>query len=109
MKLKQKFVLLAACCGLLMAIISVVGLYSANKTLEESVQAELIASVQAESGKISKWVEERAAMAKASADAITDAGATPAAMTTKSNLAMGKNDSRMDFFMITRMGTYRQI
>lgn len=93
MKLKQKFVLLAACCGLLMAIISVVGLYLANKTLEESVQAELIASVQAESGKISKWVEERAAMAKASADAITDAGATPAAMTTKSNLAMGKNDS----------------
>ncbi|WP_296731222.1 methyl-accepting chemotaxis protein [Anaerovibrio sp.] len=76
-----------------MAIISVVGLYSANKTLEESVEAELIASVRAENGKISEWVEERAAMAKASRDAITEAGADSAAMTNKINLSMGKNDS----------------
>ena len=45
MNLKQKFSLLAIGCGLLMAIISVIGLYSANSTLEESVEAELIASV----------------------------------------------------------------
>lgn len=93
MNLKQKFAILAACCGLLMAIISIVGLYSANNTLEESVEAELMASVQAENGKISKWVEEKAAMARASADVIVDAGANSAAITNKSNLAMGKNDS----------------
>ena len=93
MNLKQKFAILAACCGLLMAIISIVGLYSANNTLEESVEAELIASVQAENGKISKWVEEKTAMARACADVITDAGANAAAITNKSNLAMGKNDS----------------
>ncbi|MBQ3853787.1 MAG: methyl-accepting chemotaxis protein [Anaerovibrio sp.] len=93
MNLKQKFALLAACCGLLMAIISVIGLFSANNTLEESVEAELMASVQAENGKISKWVEEKAAMARAAADVITDAGSNAAAITNKSNLAMGKNDS----------------
>lgn len=59
MNLKQKFSLLAVGCGLLMAIISIIGLYSANSTLEDSVEAELLASVQAENGKISKWVEER--------------------------------------------------
>ncbi len=92
MNLKQKFALLAACCGLLMAIISVIGLFSANSTLEESVEAELLASVQAENGKISKWVEERQAMSKAAGQVITAAGGTSEAVKTKSNLAMGGDD-----------------
>jgi methyl-accepting chemotaxis protein len=46
MRLKQKFALLAVGCGFLMAIISVIGLMSANSTLEESVEAELVAVAQ---------------------------------------------------------------
>ena len=45
MRLKQKFVLLAVGCGLLMAIISIIGLVSSNNTVEESVEAELVAVV----------------------------------------------------------------
>ena len=93
MNLKQKFSLLAVGCGLLMAIISIIGLYSANSTLEDSVEAELLASVQAENGKISKWVEERQAMSRAAGQVITAAGGTPEAVKTRSNLAMGGDDS----------------
>ena len=92
MTLRKKFALLAAACGLLMAIISAVGLFSANSTLEESVEAELIASVRAENGKISKWVEERQAMSKAAGQVITAAGGTHEAVMTRSNLAMGGDD-----------------
>ncbi len=93
MNLKQKFTLLAVGCGMLMAIISIVGLISANNTLEKSVEAELLASVEAGNGKIGKWVEEKSAMARAAADVITEAGADVAAITNKNNLAMGKRDS----------------
>ncbi|WP_407400808.1 methyl-accepting chemotaxis protein [Anaerovibrio sp.] len=92
MRLKQKFALLAVGCGLLMAIISIVGLVSSNNTVEESVEAELVAVVQAEKGEIGEWVEGRKSMSKAAGQVVTSAGGSHEAVMTRSNLAMGGDD-----------------
>ena len=92
MNLKQKLILLAVGCGLPMAIISIIGLYSANNTLEESVEAELVAVAQSERGETGEWVEGRMAMSKACGQVLTNVGGTREAVMTRSNLAMGGDD-----------------
>ena len=92
MRLKQKFALLAIGCGVLMAIISIIGLVSSNNTVEESVEAELVAVVQSEKGEIGEWVEGRKSMSTAAGQVLTNAGGTHEAVMTRSNLAMGGDD-----------------
>jgi len=45
MKIRQKFILLAGVIGALMAIVSIIGYYTANKNLNESVEQELTATM----------------------------------------------------------------
>lgn len=93
MNLKQKFIVLAAICGLLMAIISFAGYYTAFNDLEVSVKAELEETVEGETDSMLIWLEKKRSMTKAAGQVITAAGATEAVVNTRSNLAMGNDDA----------------
>ena len=64
MGLRQKFFVLAALSGLLMAIVSVVGYYNAYNSLEASVERELTATVAAQRNQFDGWLKEKAAVAE---------------------------------------------
>ena len=63
MKIRQKFILLAGVIGALMAIVSIIGYYTANKNLNESVEQELTATMNSEANDLSGWLREKKAAA----------------------------------------------
>ena len=71
MGLRQKFIVLAALSGLLMAIVSVVGYYSAFNTLEQSVERELAARVDTQGSQLDGWLSANAAVTTAAANLMT--------------------------------------
>ncbi len=71
MGLKQKFFILAALSGLLMAIISIIGYYNAYNTLEASVEKELTATVDAQGKQLDGWLKSNAMVATGAANLMT--------------------------------------
>ena len=55
MGLRKKFFVLAGLAGLLMAIVSIVGYFTAYNALEESVEGELRETVEAQSKQLDGW------------------------------------------------------
>jgi len=60
MKIRQKFFLLAGVTGLIMAIMSCVGYYTAYNNLEKTVEGELNATISAESQGLDGWIKGKA-------------------------------------------------
>ena len=60
MKIRQKFFLLAGVTGLIMAIVSCIGYYTAYSNLEKSVEGELTATISAESQGLDGWIKGKA-------------------------------------------------
>ena len=71
MKLKQKFIVLAGLSGLLLAIVSIVGYFKAYGSLEESVENELKATVQAQTNQLDGWLLSGAQIATGAANLMT--------------------------------------
>ena len=71
MGLKQKFFILAGLAGLLMAIVSIVGYFSAYNNLEESVERELVATVNAQKNQLDGWLSANEAVATGAANIMT--------------------------------------
>ncbi len=71
MKLRQKFVVLAGLSGLLLAIISIIGYYQAYSNLEESVENELKATVNARANQLDGWLLTNAQVATGAANLMT--------------------------------------
>ena len=63
MKIRQKFILLAGVIGALMAIVSIIGYYTANKNLNASVEQELTATMNGEANGLNSWLREKKAAA----------------------------------------------
>lgn len=74
MKIRQKFFLLAGIVGLIMAVVSFIGYYTANSNLQASVEAEISATLEAQKNEISGWLKEKSAPALSAADLITSLG-----------------------------------
>ena len=71
MGLRKKFFILAGLAGLLMAIVSIVGYFSAYSSLEESVEGELRETVDAQQKQLDGWLSSNAAIATGAANIMT--------------------------------------
>ena len=74
MKIRQKFFVLAAAIGVIMAIMSCVGYYTAYSNLEESVEGELSATVSAEAQGLDGWIHGKANYAVGAAELMPSLG-----------------------------------
>lgn len=63
MGIRQKFFVLAGVIGLIMAVVSCIGYYTAYTNLEESVEKEILASVEVQGRSMDGWLMEKAAPA----------------------------------------------
>ena len=67
MGIRQKFFVLAGVAGLIMAIVSGVGYYTAYSNLANSVEKEILATVEVEGQSLNGWLREKAEPAVAAA------------------------------------------
>lgn len=95
MGIRQKFFLLAAVAGLIVAIISSVSYYIAYTNLSESVEHEIQASVEVEKQALETWLQEKLTYAKSAADVMSavDSNSSLAKMNTL--LGTGSQDSEI--------------
>lgn len=63
MGIKRKFQIFAAVIGFLMALVSIIGFVTADRSLEASVEAELTAVVGNEAAELDGWFKEKKASA----------------------------------------------
>ena len=63
MNMRQKFFTLAGITGLIMAIISCIGYYTAYSNLETSVESELNENMKKEAAKVDGWLREKSTYA----------------------------------------------
>ncbi len=71
MGLRQKFFILAGLAGFLMAIVSIVGYFTAYSALEEAVEGELRGTVAAQRNQLDGWLSSNAAVATSAANLMT--------------------------------------
>ena len=74
MKIRQKFFVLAALVGVIMAVMSCVGYYVAYSNLEQSVEGELSATVGAEAQGLDGWIHGKSNYAVAAAEVMPTVG-----------------------------------
>lgn len=72
MGIKQKFFLLAGIIGIIMAIVSCIGYYTAYSNLEDSVEKEISATIEVQGQGMDGWLREKAAPATAAANLMTE-------------------------------------
>ena len=92
LNLKQKFSVLAGLAGLLMAIISIIGYYTAYSNLETSVEEEIKATVQTQSEILDGWLKEKATSATHAANLMTEYNGNDNLIRAKSSLSLTSSD-----------------
>ena len=94
MKLKHKFIILAGLSGLLLAVVSIVGYFSAYNNLQESVENELKSTVIAQANQLDGWLLSGAQVATGAANLMTalNGNDTIANMPEMLSLADGNSD-----------------
>ena len=71
MGIKQKFFVLSGVVGLLLAVVSVFGYYTASTNLNESIEGEINYTVRAEAEELEGWLREKKASATYAASMMT--------------------------------------
>ena len=92
MRLREKFIVLTALSGLLVAIVSIVGYYNASTNLEESVEQELIATVTAQENQLEGWLSSKAEVATAAANLMTSYKGNTALIESPESLSLADGD-----------------
>ncbi|MCR5756527.1 MAG: methyl-accepting chemotaxis protein [Selenomonas sp.] len=70
MRLREKFMVLTALAGLLVAIVSVIGYWNASEGLEKSVEKELMATVTGQTNNLNGWLLSYGQVAQGTANLI---------------------------------------
>lgn len=92
MGIRQKFYVLAGIVGALLAVISIIGFYTADKNLEEAVQAEFSASMDAAENEVDGWLAKKGASAQYAADLMTEFNGDESRIKSIASLALGSSD-----------------
>ena len=71
MGIRQKFFLLAATAGIIMAVVSCIGYYTAYTNLETSVEQEMQASIEVAGQSMDGWFQSKMQAARATASLLT--------------------------------------
>ena len=78
MGLRQKFSFLAIFAGAMVALVSIVGYYTSNSNLTETLEREISATVEVEGEDLNTWVESKAVSAQYLADLLGNMGSLDA-------------------------------
>jgi methyl-accepting chemotaxis protein len=92
MGIRQKFYVLAGIVGALMAVISIIGYYTANKNLHSAVEAEFSASMTAAENELDGWLAKKGASAQYAADLMTEFNGDESRIKSIASLALGSSD-----------------
>ena len=92
MKIKQKFLVLAGFVGALMAIVSIVGYFTANSTLTETLASEIKQAVQVQSQEVNGWLMEKGSSAQYAANVFTSFNGDESKLKNPESLAILGND-----------------
>ena len=92
LSLKQKFLILTGFIGALLAIVSIVGYFSAYNNLEKSVESELTETVEAQKNQLEGWLNTNAAVATGAANVMTALNGNDAIANMSEMLALADNN-----------------
>ena len=92
MGIRQKFYVLSGIVGALLAVISIIGFYTADKNLEQAVQAEFSASMTAAENELDGWLAKKGASAQYAADLMTEFNGDETRIKSIASLALGSSD-----------------
>ena len=92
LSLMKKFFLVSILAGLLISIVSIVGYYMSNKSLSETLEAEMNAVIDAQGKELDGWLSKKAASAEYAANMFTALNGDMAKMKTHEMLAIATSD-----------------
>ena len=92
MGIRQKFFVLAGVAGLIMAIVSGVGYYTAYSNLANSVEKEILATVEVEGQSLNGWLREKAEPAVAAASLMHELDGHPELRNMHEMMGLGAAD-----------------
>ena len=95
MGIRKKFFVLAGLVGMLLAIVSAVGYYTANTNLEASVEHELVVTVGEEGKDLNGWLMEKGASATYEANLMTAFNGDMARIKSIDALALASSDNQI--------------
>ena len=93
MRLREKFILLTVLSVLLIAVVSVVGYFQASSNLEESVEEELMTTVEAQENNLEGWLTAKSQIASATANLMTSYKGNTALIESQESLSLADGDS----------------
>ena len=95
MGIKQKFSVLAGIIGVLLAVVSIVGFYTADKNLEKAVEQELTATMGDASSQMDGWLLKKGMSAQYAADLLTEFNGDETRIKSIASLALGSSDKEI--------------
>ncbi len=94
MNVKQKFFALSGVAGLIMAIVSIVGYFTASTAVSETVEKEIISTIKAESNGAEAWLLEKGQLAQGVASILTHLPASQEALARSQALTQAVADDK---------------
>ena len=95
MGIKQKFFLLAGVIGVIMAIVSGIGYYTAYTNLEESVEKEISAAIDTQGSQLDGWLQTKAAPAISAANLMTQLDGQESLASMHEMMGLAANDKEI--------------
>ncbi len=95
MGIRQKFSVLAGIIGVLLAVVSIVGYYTADTNLEKAVEQELTATMGDAASQMDGWLLEKGKSAQYAADLLTEFNGDETRLKSIASLAIGASDKEI--------------
>ena len=94
MNVKQKFFALSGVAGLIMAVVSVVGYFTASNAVTTTLEKEIVATITAESDEAEAWLLEKGQLAQGVASILAHLPASQEAMARSQSLTQAVADDK---------------
>ncbi len=95
MGIRQKFFVLSGIIGVIMAVVSCIGYYTAYTNLEESVRQEILATVEVQGQSMDGWLKEKASPAISAANLMSELDSHPELTTMKETMRLAVSDKEI--------------
>ena len=94
MNVKQKFFALAGAAGLIMAIVSIAGYFTASNAVTATLEKEIVSTIEAESSKAESWLLSKGQLAQGVASIVAHIPASEEAYAQSQNLTQAVADDK---------------
>ncbi|MBR5909405.1 MAG: methyl-accepting chemotaxis protein, partial [Schwartzia sp.] len=94
MNVKQKFFALAGVAGLIMAVVSVVGFFTASNAVKDTVEKQIAAGVRAEADDAEAWLLEKVQLGQSTASILAHLPASQEAVARSHEIVMAGADDK---------------